>query len=117
VQSTAIQASKAATPKVLSTLNGPDWILNKSPDLFAVQLLAVSTPEALEKAAKELDIPADLAYYTRKKDKNTLYILIAAPYADRPAAEQAVTAYPASLRRSKPWIRPVKDIQDTIYAQ
>jgi DamX protein len=108
---------KQALPEVAPALKNPEWILKQEPAQFAVQLLALSSLEALNKATNDLKIDADLAYYTRKKDGNTLYILIAATYPDRAAAENAVDAYPASLRRGKPWIRPFKDIQDTIYAQ
>ena len=108
---------KQAQPEVAPALKKPEWILKQDPAQFAVQLLALSSLEALNKATNDLKIDADLAYYTRKKDSNTLYILIAATYPDRASAEKAVTAYPVSLRRGKPWIRPFKDIQDTIYAQ
>ncbi|MDX1335365.1 MAG: AAA family ATPase [Gammaproteobacteria bacterium] len=108
---------KTTFPEVSPTLKNPEWILKQDPAQFSVQLLALSSLEALNKATNDLQIDADLAYYTRKKDGKTLYILIAATYPDRAAAEKAVNAYPASLRRGKPWIRPLKDIQDTIYAQ
>jgi len=108
---------KQTLPEASPSLKTPEWILKQDPELFAVQLLALSSLEALNKATNDLKIDADLAYYTRKKDSKTLYILIAATYPDRASAEKAVTAYPVSLRRGKPWIRPFKDIQDTIYAQ
>jgi DamX protein len=115
------EAKPQAKPPIASSelpgLKDSKWILGLNNDQFITQLLALSSRDAIAKAAGELELQATLAYYTREKNGKNLYILIAGPYKDRASAENAILKYPASLRNSKPWIRPVKDIKDIIYAQ
>lgn len=101
----------------LPNLKDSKWILGLNNDQFITQLLALSNRDAIVKAASGLELRETLAYYERKKNGKNLYILIAGPYKDRASAENAILEYPASLRNAKPWIRPVKDIKDIIYAQ
>jgi DamX protein len=98
-------------------LQDQQWVLAQKPDSFAIQLLASSSTQSVKDFAQGLKLGSTLAYYPRKIKDKTLYVLIAAPYKDRQAAEKAVAAFPASLRRNNPWVRPLKDIQDSIYAQ
>jgi DamX protein len=98
-------------------LKDSKWILGLNNDQFITQLLALSSRDAIVKAASELELQDTLAYYEREKNGKNLYILIAGPYPDRASAENAILNYPTSLRNSKPWIRSVKDIKDIIYAQ
>lgn len=100
-----------------SGLQDQKWVLAQKPDSFAIQLLASSSTQSVKDFAQGLNLGSTLAYYQRKINDKTLYVLITAPYKDRQAADKAVAAFPASLRRNNPWVRPLKDIQDSIYAQ
>ncbi len=114
------QQSSARPPApitALPSLQDSKWILGLNNDQFITQLLALSSRDAIVKAASDLELQDTLAYYEREKNGKTLYVLIAGPYQDRASAEKAILKYPASLRNSKPWIRSVKDIKDIIYAQ
>jgi len=111
-------ASKPSTTATKTTgLQDQKWVLAQKPDSFAIQLLASSSTQSVQDYAQGLNLDSTLAYYPRKINDKTLYVLITAPYKDRQAAEKAVTAFPASLKRNNPWVRPLKDIQDSIYAQ
>jgi DamX protein len=98
-------------------LEGQKWILKQNPEHFAIQLLAASSTQSVRDFSKNLNLKTTLAYYPRKTKDKTLYILLTAPYKDRQAAEQAIKDFPKSLSHSSPWIRSLKDIQDSIYAQ
>jgi len=100
-----------------ASLEGQKWILQQNPEHFAIQLLAASSTQSVRDFARDLNLNTTLAYYPRNTKDKTLYILLTAPYKDRQAAEQAIKDFPKSLRRSSPWIRSLKDIQDSIYAQ
>jgi len=110
-----ISATKAEQLKI--GLEDQKWILEQNPKHFAIQLLAASSTQSVKDFAKDLNLGSTLAYFPRKTKDKTLYILLAAPYKDRQSAERAIKDFPAALRRSNPWIRPLKDIQDSIYAQ
>jgi len=111
----APKAIKAETKA--AGLQDQKWVLAQNPESFAIQLLASSSTQSVKDFAQDLNLDSTLAYYPRKINDKTLYVLITAPYKDRQAAEKAVAAFPASLRRNNPWVRPLKDIQDSIYAQ
>jgi DamX protein len=109
-----VSAKTDAAPK---GLQDQKWLLAQKPDRFAIQLLASSSMQSVEDFAQGLKLDTTLAYYERKINDKILYVLVAASYKDRQAAEKAVAGFPASLKRNNPWIRPLKDIQDSIYAQ
>jgi DamX protein len=117
---TATVTPKKPTAKeeqLKTDLEGQKWILQQNPEHFAIQLLAASSTQSVRDFVEDLNLNTTLAYYPRKTKDKTLYILLTAPYKDRQAAEQAIKDFPTSLRRSSPWIRSLKDIQDSIYAQ
>ncbi|RMG57418.1 MAG: hypothetical protein D6717_04830 [Gammaproteobacteria bacterium] len=110
-------AARRPLVRSIAGLKPPAWLLQQDPKAFAIQLVAVSEPAGLARIARELRIDRTLAWYHRTRNGSTLYVLVATPYASRSEARQAIARLPASLRRSGPWVRPLKDIQDIIYAQ
>ncbi len=108
---------KTMVVRQIAGLKPPAWLLKQDPKQFAIQLAALSEPAGLSRIARDLRLDKPLAWYHLRRGGKTLYVLVTAPYPDRSAARQAIGRLPASLRRSGPWIRPLKDIQDLIYAQ
>ena len=110
-------ARKTVAVRQIAGLQPPAWLLKQDPKQFAIQLAALSEPAGLARIAHELKLNKPLAWYHLRRGGKSLYVLVTAPYPDRSAARRAIGRLPASLRRSGPWIRPLKDIQDLIYAQ
>ena len=82
-------------------------------DYYALQLLAMSSQEALDSFAAEQGLQGALA--TRvARDGKIFHVLLAGVYADQAAAEQALGSLPATVRALRPWIRPVGLLQKAI---
>ncbi len=82
-------------------------------DMFAVQLIAVSTRKQIE-AFVELHDLWDMTAVKVSRAGKPLYVLIPGVYKTRIDAQTAVASLPQSVQSLKPWIRPLGGLQDAM---
>jgi len=93
--------------------NPPVGSSDTPPDGFVVQLLAMSSKQALESLAAELQVPG-MSAARIERDGRLFYVLLLGVYPDRAAAEGASAARPDALQGYKPWIRRFSSLQEAI---
>lgn len=88
-------------------------VIDLPSDMFAVQLIAVSTRKQVE-AFVELHDLWDMTAVKVSKAGKPLYVLIPGVYKSRLDAQTAVASLPHSVQQLKPWIRPLGGLQDAM---
>ena len=85
-------------------------LLTLPANFYALQLLAMSSQEALDSFAAEQGLRQTIS--TRvARDGNVFYVLLAGIYADQDAAERALASLPPAVQALPPWIRPLGLLQ------
>lgn len=88
-------------------------ILDLPEDFFAVQLVAVSSKEALEKYAQERRLSGMSAARIYAADQ-MYYILLLGIYETQEKAELAIASLSGPLAELSPWIRSVGSLQSAM---
>jgi DamX protein len=83
-------------------------------DYYVVQLLALSSKEALQTLATELKLP-NLSAAVIESDGQLFYVLLLGAYPDRAAAERAIAERPEALRSFEPWIRSLGSLKEGMW--
>ena len=82
-------------------------------EFYAVQLLALASPEAVERFVADTKVP-DLAAARVERDGRLFYVLLLGIYRDRPDAARAAEHLPAELGDLTPWIRPLYTLKQAM---
>ena len=90
-------------------------LLNASPGYFAVQIIGLREDAAMTSHIRQHQLDRGLVYHGLR-DGKPWQVLVLAPYADRAAAERARDQLSEAVRKSGPWIKSIKAIQDEIKA-
>ncbi|MEQ8860017.1 MAG: SPOR domain-containing protein [Pseudomonadales bacterium] len=80
------------------------------PDLYAVQLVAMSSKPALERYVEQEGI-TDVSAARVERNGKLFYVLILGIYENANDAQRAVASLPAEVAESAPWIRPLGSLQ------
>lgn len=88
-------------------------VIDLPADMFAVQLIAVSTRKQVEEFVEHYDL-WDMTAVKVSRDSKPLYVLIPGVYKSRIDAQTAVESLPQSVQQLKPWIRPLGGLQDAM---
>lgn len=115
-KSTQIQAADIPAYVALSYRpDKPVSILDLPPNYYAVQLVALSSKEALEAYAKKNNIRGMSAARVATGEK-IFYILLLGIYENRSNAEQAIDSLTAPFNTLGSWIRSVGSLQKAMLA-
>ena len=82
-------------------------------DYYAIQLIALSSPQDLERFVIENDLPP-MSGAVVERDGHRYFALLAGIYVDRETAERAAQNLPEVLRAHGPWLRSVESLQAAI---
>ncbi|MCF6323093.1 MAG: outer membrane protein assembly factor BamD [Gammaproteobacteria bacterium] len=96
------------------TIRDTDWLMSQGPQLFTIQLLGTENEALLRQQIKNGGLTSKVAYYKKNRDDIAWFSLIYGSYTSRDAALTASQSLPASLRKNKPWIRKIGDIQASL---
>ncbi len=97
-----------------NTIRDTDWLMSQGPQLFTIQVLGTENEALLRQQIKHGGLTNKVAYYKNNRDDSAWFSLIYGSYASRDAALTASQSLPASLRKNKPWIRKIGDIQASL---
>lgn len=82
-------------------------------EFYAVQLLALASPEAVERFVARAGV-AGLAAARVEREGRLYYVLLLGIYRNRPDAVRAVESLPATLHHPTPWIRPLYTLKQAM---
>ena len=82
-------------------------------EFYAVQLLALASPEAVERFVARAGVPG-LAAARVEREGRLFYVLLLGIYRNRPDAVRAVESSPATLHHPTPWIRPLYTLKQAM---
>jgi len=108
----ATSANNLMTPS--KTIRDTSWLMAQGPELFTIQVLGTENEALLRQQIKNGGLTNKVAYYKKSRDGIAWYSLVYGSYASRDAAVTASLSLPDSLRKNKPWIRKIGDIQASL---
>ncbi|MCZ6643123.1 MAG: SPOR domain-containing protein [Gammaproteobacteria bacterium] len=91
----------------------PVSIIDLPPDLYAIQLIAMSTRGALEAFVKDNRLRGMSAARVAN-DGEVFYVLLLGIYESAEIAKEAVEGIPPPLDKQTPWIRPLGTLQEAM---
>lgn len=80
---------------------------------YTLQLSSASRADTLNAYAIEHKLQDYLVYAT-KRDGKPWYVLVSGNYASSTEAKRAVASLPADVQTKKPWVRPVRQVQQDL---
>ena len=90
------------------------WIWTQNPTDYTLQLLALSSEQAVRDYARKHQIEAQSVHFKFIRNGKPLYALIYGNYPDKPAAENARQLMVEKIKGSKPWIRSFSEVHNLI---
>ncbi len=88
--------------------------MNELPaEFYALQLLAMSTPEELAQFTAERRL-SGMASVRVERNGDIYYVLLAGIYENSETAERAAISLEAELDGLEPWIRPLRTLLDAM---
>ncbi|HED39827.1 MAG TPA: outer membrane protein assembly factor BamD [Chromatiales bacterium] len=97
-----------------NTIRETSWVIAQPPERFTIQLLGTENEALLRHQIKSNGLLNEVAYYKKLREGAPWYSLIYGSYHSREAATAAAQALPPALRKGKPWIRKIGDIQASL---
>jgi hypothetical protein len=111
--STTIRPVSAATaPKPVPSMVDEDWIRQREPDHYTIQVIALSQPAKLQHYIQQHQDWAPFAIYGQTRYETPLWVLVQGDYVDLESARQAIRAFPQDMQaRENLWIRRFHMVQ------
>ncbi len=103
-------------PRVLRAVENERWVLFQPNTKFTLQLATSRERGYIMEFAQTLPLDGPLAVYpfVIKSNGRQVYGLLNGIFDTTDEALAAIDAMPAEVRKFKPWIRPIKQLQDEI---
>ena len=92
------------------------WLLAQPPGHYTLQVLSSPRRAAVLDRARRLRLSAPVAVFRFRHQGRDWYALVVGAYPDRASARRAIDALPPDLRRNRPWVRRLGDVQALIRA-
>ena len=109
----APQQPAVNTPATTNTVPAPTQqtsITNLPNNHVTLQLSSASQSKTLEAFAKKQNLEQYWIYETRR-DNKPWFVLIYGSYPNVQQANQAVSTLPADVQAKKPWVKPIRQVQ------
>jgi DamX protein len=93
-----------------------EWVLSQEPGTFTLQLFGSHDKNNAESFIRQHKLGKEANYFVSEHQGKEWYSVVYGVYPDQAAATAAIKTLPASLKRIKPWVRRLDDIQASINA-
>ena len=90
------------------------WLLSQEPDHFTLQLFGTNKSSNADQFIEQHKLKDKAGYFHNRHKGGDWYSVVYGIYPDQAAAKKASQTLPASLKKIKPWIRRLDDIQASI---
>ncbi|USD37893.1 AAA family ATPase [Ferrimonas sp. SCSIO 43195] len=84
---------------------------------YTLQLAVYSYPQLAQRYLRRLPSTDGLAVYKKRRDPQPWFVVVYGGYVDKAAAQAAVATLPQSIQDSKPYVKPVRDVQRELLEQ
>lgn len=88
-----------------------EWIKAQSPERYTVQLVTASSEQSIVDVIRHGNVVSDAAYFKRDLNGRVAYTVIYGVFESKRQASDALSALPAAMKKSKPWVRSFFDVQ------
>ena len=92
------------------------WLLGQNPEAFTLQLFGTNKPDNADQFINQHKISQRAGYFYTKSKGQDWYSVVYGQYENQSLASAAAKKLPASLKKIKPWVRRLDDIQASINA-
>lgn len=93
---------------------GPEWVRQRPPGQFTIQVIAGADLEALHRFARTVSIETDIAWFRTRRGQQDWYALVTGEYPDLASARAGAARLPVQVRRNDPWIRTFRSVQQAM---
>jgi MSHA biogenesis protein MshM len=93
------------------------WIWTQNPSDYTIQLLVLSSEQAIKDYSRKYRIESESVLYQMKRNGKVLYALIHGHYPDKQSADEAKLALTKKIPGSNPWVRSFADVHDQMSPQ
>ncbi len=100
-----------------ATIQNEGWILSQNKNKFTLQLLGAKNKADINNFANKKKLNEQYAMFTSIRNGEVWYHLIYGSYQSKVEALNAIKAIPKKIGIGKPWIRPMRDVQNAIKRQ
>ncbi len=104
-------ASYNAQPLVLTP---EDWVRLQPDRNYTLQVASSRNRASIEKWYEQNHMEGQGGYYRNRRQGSDWYTLIYGSYTTASEARNAIETLPESLRKWKPWVRNMKDVQKVL---
>ena len=91
-----------------------DWLKQQNPNHWTLQVLGARDPETLVKFIMHNKLGDDTAWYETSLTGKPWYVLVHRFYTDKEIARKSIARLPASLQKTRPWVKSVASIHQAI---
>jgi len=107
----AVAVKPAPDARALVIITPDDWIRQQNPRHYTLQLASSTNRRVIEKYYRENHLEGQGGYYRNRRDGQDWFALVFGAYPTVSEAKAAIGDLPEELRKWKPWVRRLKDIQ------
>lgn len=94
------------------------WLAKQPAESYTLQVMGSHNIETLENLVKKYQLEGDMAIFTSRYREKTWFVLTFGIYQTSAEAQAALDKLPSTLRQtSKPWVRSLRSIQQSINAK
>jgi type II secretory pathway predicted ATPase ExeA len=94
------------------------WLVKQPAESYTLQVMGSHNIETLENLVKKYHLEGEMAIFTSRYREKTWFVLTFGVYQTSAEAQAALDKLPSNLRQtSKPWVRSLRSIQQSINAK
>lgn len=109
-----VKSSTPATPAKPAATASSGGAINTAPaNHFTLQLSSASRSDSLNAFARQQNLQHYLVYET-SRDGKPWYVLVSGTYPTSADAKRAISSLPAEVQAKKPWVKPVRQVQQDL---
>ncbi|RFA28517.1 hypothetical protein CAI21_11620 [Alkalilimnicola ehrlichii] len=103
-----------AKPVAVATPRGVEWVREKAPGRFTIQLIAAYDRQALLQYIEEQNLSDTVELVRTRRNGRDWYVVLTGDYPNQDAAVAALRQLPSSLRASGAWVRSFGSVQQSL---
>jgi len=93
------------------------WIMEQSNKHYTIQLIATGNKAAMLRFIKKNNLRDNTVYYQTRRNDNAWFTLIQGSFKSLTLAKKAIKKLTSPLQTTKPWIKPIADIQHALLSR
>ncbi len=104
-QTAVLQTAGVASRPAVKSVKDQAWIWTQSPADYTIQLIALSSEQAVKDYIKQHNLYTEAVYFSTPRNGKTLFVLLYGSYEDKNRALAVSKKLAAKIKNAKPWVR------------